>query len=74
MDLSIAQLSDELAAYRAEIKRIRAAAQRVLDASNFDSTEDLMNFDRELRSLQRELDRISPSGLLSPAKKFGRRH
>ena len=73
MDALASEISDQVVALTAEIRRIRAAAQHVLDKSHFDNTEDLMDLDRALRSLQRELDKVSPSQLLFP-KKTGRRH
>ena len=71
MDALVMELSDQVNALTAEIKRIRAAAQHVLDKSAFDSTEDLMDLDRALRKLQIELERIAPSKLLGtlPKKK-----
>ena len=80
MDALVMELSDQVNALTAEIKRIRAAAQHVLDNSAFDSTEDLLDLDRAFRSLQRELDKVSPSQLLFPKRsgqirsKTGRRH
>jgi hypothetical protein len=75
-----AALEDQVKALTAEIRRIRAAAQHVLDKLHFESTEDMMDMDRALRSLQRELDQASPSQLLFPKRvgkglpKAGRRH
>jgi len=73
MDALVIELSDQVTALTTEIRRIRAAAQHVLDKSNFDNTEDLMDLDRAFKKLQIELDRPAPSFLLFPKKK-GRRH
>ena len=87
MDALVMELSDKAAALAdqvkdltTEIRRIRAAAQHVLDKSNFDNTEDLMDLDRAFKKLQIELDRPAPSFLLFPKRvgkglpKAGRRH
>lgn len=80
MDALIMELSDQVKALNAEIRRIRAAAQHVLDKSHFNNLEELMDLDRALRSLQRELDQVEPSQLLFPKRsgqirsKTGRRH
>jgi len=73
MDALIMELSNQVLALNAEIRRIRAAAQHVLDKSHFDNTEELMDLDRAFKKLQVELDRPAPSLLLFP-KKAGRRH
>ena len=66
-------LSDMVEALKAENRRIRAAAQHVLDKSNFNDSEDLMDLDRAFRSLQRELDKLAPSMAPTPKKAKGRR-
>ena len=80
MDALIMELSDQVEALNAEIRRIRAAAQHVLDKSAFYNQEQLEDLGRALRSLQRELDKVAPSQLLFPKRtgqirsKTGRRH
>ena len=74
MDALVMELNDMVEALRAENRRLRGAAQHVIDKSHFTDTEDLMDLDRALRSLQRELDRIAPSMAPKSKKAAGRRH
>lgn len=74
MDALVSELSDQVAEMKdlhvgllAEIRRIRAAAQHVLDKSAFANAEELEDLGRALRKLQMELDRFAPSSI--PVKK-----
>ena len=81
MDALVAELSDQLAEMKdlhagllAEIRRIRAAAQHVLDKSSFEDAEQLEDLGRALRKLQIELDRFAPSSILLKKAKKSTRH
>lgn len=81
MDALVAELSDQLAEMKdlhagllAEIRRIRAAAQHVLDKSSFYNAEQLEDLGRALRKLQIELDRFAPSSILLKKAKKSTRH
>jgi len=68
MDALVMELSDKSAALKksvealvAEIKRIRAASQHVIDKSSFSSQEDVADLGKAIRHLQIELDKFAPS-------------
>jgi hypothetical protein len=61
MDELVMELSDMVAALRAECARLRAAAQHVLDKSCFSNAEELADLGKAISKLQRELDRFAPS-------------
>jgi hypothetical protein len=73
MDALVMELSDMVAALRAECARILAAAEHVVDKSSFCTQEDLADLGRAVSSLRRELDKMAPS-LIPHKKKSGRRH
>ena len=61
MDSGILDLIDLVTALKAEIKRLRATAQHVLDKSCFSNAEELADLGKAISKLQRELDRVAPS-------------
>lgn len=67
MDSGVMDLSDMVAALRAENARIRAAASHVIDKSSFCTQEEFADLGRAISSLRRELDKMAPS--LIPVKK-----
>lgn len=73
MDEFVMELSDMVAALKAEIKRLRAAAKHVLDKSCFSNAEELAELGKAISSLQRELDRFAPSMGPAPAVKARRK-
>ena len=87
MDALVMELSDQAAAMKksvevlvAEIKRIRAASQHVIDKSSFSSQEDLADLGKAIRHLQIELDKFAPSkdrvvvGVIATKAKKSTRH
>ena len=73
MDAGVMDLCDEIAALKAEIRRIRTAAGNVVEKACFTTSEELEGFGKAIRKLQIELDRFAPSVALSAPKRSRRK-